>query len=61
MKTPLDHFFNERTDPETLDILTRGPLGPQFIVYAQHLHDEGYAIQSGQLQLRMLGHFSDGC
>ena len=58
MKTPFDHFFNERTDPETLDVLTRGPLGPELTVYAQRLHDQGYAIQSGQLQLRMLGHFS---
>ena len=58
MKTPLDHFFNERTDPGTLDILTRGPLGPPVMVYAQRLHDEGYAIQSGQLKLRMLAHFS---
>ena len=58
MKTPLDHFFNERTDPGTLDILTRGPLGPPVMAYAQLLHDEGYAIQSGQLKLRMLAHFS---
>jgi site-specific recombinase XerD len=58
MKTPLDHFFNERTDPRTLDILTHGPLSPQLMVYAQQLRDDGYAIQSGQLQLRMLGHFS---
>src|SRR5438552_19015616 len=58
MKTPLNHFFNERTDPKTLDILTRGPLSPQLMVYAQRLHDDGYAIQSGQLQLRMLVRFS---
>jgi len=58
MKTTFDHFFNERTDPETLDILSRGPLAPQLTVYAQRLRDEGYAIQSGQLQLRALGHFN---
>ena len=56
--TPLDHFFNERTDPGTLDILTHGPLSPQLMVYAQQLCDDGYKIQSGQLQLRMLAHFS---
>lgn len=57
METPLNHFFNDRTDPGTLADLTSGPLSPYLTVYAQRLHDEGYAIQSGQLQLRMLGHF----
>lgn len=55
---PLDHFFSERTDPGTLDNLTRGPLSPQVMVYTQQLRDDGYKIQSGQLQLRMLAHFS---
>jgi site-specific recombinase XerD len=58
MNTPLDHFFNERSDPGTLDILIRGPLNTQVMVYAQRLLDDGYAIQSGQLQLRLLAHFS---
>jgi site-specific recombinase XerD len=58
MKNPIDHFFNSRTNPKTIEILTRGPLSPQLVVYAQGLYDDGYAIQSGQLQLRMLGHFS---
>lgn len=57
METPLNHFFNDRTSPGTLAVLTNGPLSPYLTVYAQRLHDEGYAIQSGQLQLRMLGHF----
>jgi site-specific recombinase XerD len=55
---PLHHFFNRRTDPRTLDVLTRGPLAPHLQAYAQRLHDDGYATQSGQLQLRMLAHFS---
>lgn len=58
MEIPLHHFFNSRTDPRTLDVLTRGPLAPYLKAYAQRLHDEGYATQSGQLQLRMLGHFN---
>lgn len=58
METPLQQFFSRRTDPRTLDVLTRGPLGPYLAAYAQRLHDEGYATQSGQLQLRMLGHFN---
>ncbi len=59
METPLQQFFSRRTDPRTLDVLTRGPLGPYLSAYAQRLHDEGYATQSGQLQLRMLGHFNE--
>lgn len=58
METSLHHFFNSRTDPRTIDVLTRGPLGPYLGAYAQRLHDEGYATQSGQSQLRMLGHFN---
>ena len=58
MEIPLHHFFNSRTDPRTLDVLTRGPLAPHLQAYAQRLHDDGYATQSGQLQLRLLGHFN---
>ncbi len=58
MEIPLHHFFNRRTDPRTLDVLTRGPLAPHLQAYAQRLHDDGYATQSGQLQLRLLGHFN---
>ena len=58
MDTPLHYFFSRRTDPRTLDVLTRGPLGPYLTAYAQRLHDEGYATQSGELQLRMLGRFN---
>ncbi len=58
MEIPLQHFFTSRTDPTTRDGLTRGPLAPYLTAYAQRLHDEGYALQSGQLQLRTLGHFN---
>ena len=58
MDNPLHYFFSRRTNPRTLDVLTRGPLAPYLKAYAQRLHDEGYATQSGQLQLRMLGHFN---
>lgn len=54
----LHRFFNCRTDPRTLDVLTRGPLASHLQAYAQRLHDDGYATQSGQLQLRMLAHFT---
>ena len=58
MKTPLNHFFNDRIDPGTLEALTGGPLAAHLKTYAQRLHDQGYAVQTGQLQLRMLGHFN---
>ena len=58
MENPLHRFFDSRTALSTLGVLTRGPLAPQLKAYAQRLHDEGYATQSGQLQLRMLGHFN---
>ena len=59
MNFPLNLFFNDRTKPKTVDVLTRGPLSPHLTKYAQGLHEAGYAIQSGQLQLRMLGDFNN--
>jgi len=58
MDFPFNQFFNDRTDPGTVEVLTRGLLSPHLTVYAQYLHDAGFAIQSGQLQLRMLANFS---
>ena len=58
METPFKHFFSDRIYPGTLDELTRGLLAAHLKTYAQQLCDEGYAIQTGQCQLRMLGHFN---
>ena|SRR5258706_11788289 len=58
METPFNHFFTDRIYPGTLDVLTRGPLAAYLIAYAEQLHDQGYAVSSGQSQLRMLGHFN---
>jgi hypothetical protein len=58
METPLDHFFNERIDPENFNALTCGPLAVHLKAYAQELYDQGYAVQTAQLQLRMLGNFN---
>jgi integrase len=58
METPFDHFFNDRIDPENFDALTRGPLAVHLKAYAQQLYNQGYKVQTGQLQLRMLGHFN---
>jgi hypothetical protein len=58
METPFKHFFNDRIHAGTLDELTRGPLAAHLKTYAQQLRDEGYAVQTGQYQLRMPGHFN---
>jgi hypothetical protein len=58
METPLDHFFNDRIDPENFNALTCGPLAVHLKAYAQELYDQGYAVQTAQLQLRMLGNFN---
>jgi site-specific recombinase XerD len=58
MESPFSHFFNERIDPRTLDTLTRGPLAARLKAYAQQLHEQGYAVQTGRSQLRMLGQFN---
>jgi hypothetical protein len=34
MQTPLNYFFNERTDPRTLGTLTRGLLAARLKAYA---------------------------
>jgi len=58
METPLDHFFNDRIDPENFNALTCGPLAVHLKAYAQELYDQGYAVQTAQLQLRMLANFN---
>jgi site-specific recombinase XerD len=58
MQTPFSYFFNERIDPRTLAALTDAPLAGDLRAYAQWLHDQGYALQTGQLQLRVLGQFN---
>jgi len=52
MQTSLNYFFNERTDPRTLDTLTRGLLAARLKAYAQQADDQGYAVQTSRLQLR---------
>jgi hypothetical protein len=58
METPINHFFNERSDPRTLEAFTRGPLAAHLSAYAQELFEQGYTVSSGRSQLRMLGHFN---
>src|SRR6266852_5866486 len=58
MNTPFDYFFNDRTNPRTIEALRDGPLAAPLEVYAQRLHEDGYATHSGFVQLRLLGCFN---
>ena len=54
MDTPFDYFFNDRTNPRTIEALCSGPLASPLEAYAQRLHENGYAAHSGFVQLRLL-------
>src|SRR5260370_28235872 len=58
MDTPFDYFFNDRTNPRTIEALRSGPLASPLEAYAQRLHENGYAAHSGFVQLRLLGCFN---
>ena len=58
MENPFDHFFDDRTNRKTIEAVTIDPLALSLKVYAQRLHDDGYAIHSGFVQLRLLGCFN---
>jgi site-specific recombinase XerD len=58
MDTPFDYFFNSRTTPTTIAAVRGEPLAAALEAYAQHLHQDGYAVHSGFMQLRLLGCFN---
>jgi site-specific recombinase XerD len=58
MNTPFDYFFNSRTTPTTIAAVRGEPLAAALEAYAQHLHQDGYAVHSGFMQLRLLGCFN---
>jgi site-specific recombinase XerD len=58
MDTSFDYFFNDRTNPKTIEALRSGPLASSLEAYAQRLYQDGYAIHSGFVQLRLLGSFN---
>ncbi|MGI8742925.1 MAG: hypothetical protein ACR2NN_10215 [Bryobacteraceae bacterium] len=58
METPFDYFFNDRTNPRTIEAVTVGPLVSSLKAYAERLRQDGYAIHSGFGQLRLLGCFN---
>jgi hypothetical protein len=43
METPFDYFFDDRTNPRTIEAVRSGPLASPLEVYAQRLHENGYA------------------
>jgi site-specific recombinase XerD len=58
METSFDYFFDDRTNPRTIEALRCGPLASPLEAYAQRLHEDGYATHSGFVQLRLLGCFN---
>jgi hypothetical protein len=58
METPFDYFFDDRTNPRTIEAWRGGPLASPLEAYAQRLHEDAYATHSGFVQLRLLGRFS---
>jgi hypothetical protein len=58
MDTPFDYFFNDRTNPRTIEALSSGPLASPLEAYARRLRENGYAAHSGFVQLRLLGCFN---
>jgi site-specific recombinase XerD len=58
MEAPFDHFFDDRTNARTIEALRTGPLASPLKIYAQRLHEDGYATHSGFMQLPLLGCFN---
>src|SRR4051812_31901756 len=58
METPFDYFFDDRTNPRTIEALKSRPLASALEAYARRLHEDGYATHSGFVQLRLLGCFN---
>ena len=58
METSFDYFFNDRTNPRTIEAVRSGPLAAALEAYARRLHEDGYAAHSGFVQLRLLGSFN---
>ena len=58
METPFDYFFDDRTNPRTIEAVKGGPLASALEAYARRLHEDGYATHSGFVQLRLLGCFN---
>ena len=58
MGTPFDYFFHSRTRPATIAALRSEPLTAGLQAYAEHLYENGYAVHSGFIQLRLLGCFN---
>jgi integrase/recombinase XerD len=51
----MNAFFK---DTKTIERLKEGPLGHYIVDYAEQLRSEGYARQSGRIQIRLVAEFS---
>jgi site-specific recombinase XerD len=58
METPFDYFFNDRTNPTTIEALRSEPLAAALEEYTQRLREDGYAAHTGFVHLRLLGCFN---
>ena len=58
METPFDYFFDDRANPRTIEAASGGPLASPLEAYARRLREDGYAVHSGFVQLRLLGCFN---
>ena len=58
METPFDRFFSSRTTSRIVESVKCEPLAAALAIYARRLHEDGYASDSGFLQLQLLGRFN---
>jgi hypothetical protein len=58
MGTPFDYFFDDGTNPRTIEAVSGGPLASPLKAYTRRLREDGYAAHSGFVQLRLLGCFN---
>jgi len=56
METSLENYF---TSPKTISKYSHGPIAGYLEQYAQHLHEQGYARQTGRHHLAVLGAFNE--
>ena len=53
----MNGFYKET---KTIERMKEGPLGRYIVHYAEQLHAEGYANQTGRQKLHLIADFSDG-
>jgi hypothetical protein len=53
METPFDYFFDDRTNPRTIEALRGGPLASPLEAYARRLHTVGLENRFGRLKIQI--------